>query len=411
VTPAGRSGLSHVIVLNRWKDRYADYAAYLDHARCAVSYVTGPLGRDAVPAGAAETVTLDDIEDLDALRAAVHGLAERHGRPDLLIALKEEDLTGAALLRAELGLPGMTLEEVLAFRDKVLMGERIAAAGLPIPPFAAVSGPEDVAAFAAEHGWDLVVKPRDGSASAGVVLLSGPEDLAAAAFDRRQMMVQVRNPHQILHVDGIFDGGRLLVWRASRYVNTCLEFAQGTFYGSVEEADPGLHRIIGEYTERFLAALTDRATPFHLEVFLQEDESGASCSFLECGARVGGAETPFLWREVHGYDLMEAAFRLQLGEPVRGTVDWAGEDVAGFMVVPAPEPRPGRFTEITPMVGRVPGPYAEALARIGDVLPAVHGYEHVGGRFRFRGPNAESVLEAITETFKGFTVTAEPLEE
>jgi len=402
--------MSHVIVMNRWKDRYADYAAYLDHTRCTVTYITSPLGRGAVPESAAEIVTLDDIEDLDALRAAVHGLAERHGAPDRLITLKEEDLENAAVVRAELGLPGMRLAEVLAFRDKVVMGEKIAAAGLPVPAFAAVSGPEEVTAFAAEHGWDLVVKPRDASGSAGVTLLSGPDDLPAVRFGRWDMMVQVRNPHPILHVDGIFDGEQLLVWRGSRYVNTCLDFAHGTFYGSIEEADPELHRVIGEHTERYLRALTDRATPFHLEIFLEESESGASCSFLECGARVGGAETPFLWREVHEYDLMKAAFHLQLDvEPQQG-VDWAEQDVAGFLVVPAPAPRPCRFTQITPMVGRSPGPYAESLARVGDVLPVAHGYEHVGGRFRFRGPDADGVLEAITETFKGYTVTAEPVE-
>ncbi|MFD9592340.1 biotin carboxylase [Kitasatospora sp. NBC_01246] len=402
--------MSHVIVMNRWKDTYADYAAYLDHTRCAVTYITSPLGRGAVPEGAAEVVTLDDIQDLAQLRAAVLGLAERHGTPDRLITLKEEDLENASVVRAELGLPGMRLDEVLAFRDKVVMGERIAAAGLPIPAFAAVSAAEDITAFAAEHGWDLVVKPRDGSGSAGVVVVSGPEDLDRIEFGRWKLMAQVRNPHPICHVDGVFDGERLLVWRGSRYVNTCLDFAQGTFYGSIEEADPELHRIIGEATERYMRALTDRATPFHLELFLEETGTGATCSFLETGARVGGAETPFLWREVHGYDLMKAAFHLQLGVPLEEGPDWDTQDVAGFLVVPAPAPRPCRFTHITSMVGRTPGPYAESLAKVGDVLPVAHGYEHVGGRFRFRGATAEDVLESITETFKGYTVSAETVE-
>lgn len=402
--------MSHIIVMNRWKDRYARYDDYVDHASHTVTYVTSPLGRGAVPDGAAETVTLDDIENLDDLRAAVLGLAERHGTPERLITLKEEDLENAAALRTELGLPGMRPDEARTFRDKVVMCGRIAAAGLPVPAFTAVSSREDVTAFAERHGWDLIVKPRSASGSAGVVVVSGPEDLDAVAFGRWELMVQVRNPHPICHVDGVFDGERLVVWRGSRYVNTCLEFAQGNFYGSVEEADPALHRIIGAYTERFLRALTDRPTPFHLELFLEEGESGTTCSFLETGARVGGAETPFLWREVHGYDLMEAAFHIQLGVPLTGGVDWAGEDVAGFLVVPAPAPRPCRFTEITSMAGRTPGPYAESLARVGDILPVAHGYEHVGGRFRFRGPDAPSVLDAIVTTFKGYTVTAEPVE-
>ncbi|MFJ8042651.1 acetyl-CoA carboxylase biotin carboxylase subunit family protein [Kitasatospora sp. NPDC096147] len=400
-------GLSHVIVMNRWQDRYADYAAYLDHTSCAVTYVTSPLGRGAVPAGAAEVVTLDDIEDPAQLRAAVLGLAERHGAPDLLITLKEEDLENAAALRVELGLPGMRPETAETFRDKVVMGERIAAAGLPIPAFAPLTGPADAHAFAAVHGWDLIVKPRSGSGSAGVLAVTGPEDLVLVDFDRTDLMVQARNPHPILHVDGVFDGTGLLVWRASRYVRTCLDFAHGSYYGSIEEADPELHRVIGEYAEGFLRALTDEATPFHLEVFLEEGPDGASCSFLEVGARVGGAETPFLWREVHDWDLMEAAFHLQLGQPLRDGIDWDTQEVAGFIVIPAPAERPCRFTRATPMTGRTPGPYAEWVPEAGYVLPPAHGYEHVGGRFRFRGPDAAAVQRAVDATARDYRVAAD----
>jgi hypothetical protein len=43
------------------------------------------------------------------------------------------------------------------------------------------------------------------------------------------------------------------------------------------------------------------------------------------------------------------------------------------------------------MVGRHAGPYAEALLKVGKVLPDADSYcEHVGGRFRFRGRPAAS---------------------
>ncbi|WP_035804914.1 ATP-grasp domain-containing protein [Kitasatospora mediocidica] len=405
----GRHGMTHVIVMNRWKDHYADYARYIDHTRCTVSYVTSPAGRASVPEGAAEIVTLENIEDLAQLRAAVLGLAERHGRPDRLITLKEEDLENAALLRTELGLPGQRPQEVPVFRDKVVMVGRIAAAGLPAPAFAAVSSAAEVVAFAAEHGWDLMVKPRSGSGSAGVVRVSGPQELAEVDFDRWPMMVQVRNPHPVCHVDGVFDGEKLVVWRGSRYLNSCFDFAQGTFLGSVEQGDPELHRIIGDSTEQFMRALTDQPTPFHLELFLEQSESGTTCSFLEVGGRVGGSETPFLWREVHGYDLMEAAFHIQLGVAPTGGVDWDTEDIAGWLLLPAPAERPCRITAVRSMTDRTPGPYAEALLAPGDILPVAHGYEHVGGRFRFRASSAAELTEAIMATYLDFTVSAVPV--
>jgi hypothetical protein len=225
--------------------------------------------------------------------------------------------------------------------------------------------------------------------------------------------VQAYCADPIYHVDGVFDGGDVVTYRASRYVNTCLGFRSGSVLGSVEEDDPVLHRAIGEATARFLAALSDAPTVFHLEIFVGLEGPGAQpvCTFLEVGARTGGAEIPFVWREVHGYDLMEAATRIQLGWDIP-SVRAAGPagGIGGWLLVPAPAARPCRITEATPMVGRVPGPYAESVLRPGQVLPAADAYyEHVGGRFRFRGTTSAEVENAIVTTAAHYRVGAQPV--
>ncbi|MFD0632171.1 hypothetical protein ACFQ9X_11765 [Catenulispora yoronensis] len=63
------------------------------------------------------------------------------------------------------------------------------------------------------------------------------------------------------------------------------------------------------------------------------------------------------------------------------------------------------------MVGSEPGPYAEELLAAGEILPAADAYyEHVGGRFRFRGATAAEVERAIARTVREFSVTAEALD-
>lgn len=62
------------------------------------------------------------------------------------------------------------------------------------------------------------------------------------------------------------------------------------------------------------------------------------------------------------------------------------------------------------MLGRIPGPYAEALLRPGDVLPLADAYyEHVGGRFRFRGRSSAEVEAALLATASDFRVRAQPI--
>ncbi|MFE9835673.1 acetyl-CoA carboxylase biotin carboxylase subunit family protein [Streptomyces sp. NPDC005551] len=397
----------HVVIVTRWQERYAEYGHYLDHGDHTVTYVATEVALPAIPSAAADVVTVARTDDLDEVRAAVHLLAARHGRPDRIVALKEDDLLIGAALRVEWDCPGDRPEDLLRFRDKHLMVEAVAAAGVPAPASAAVTGAADVAAFAAAHGWPVVLKPRVGSSSAGVLLVREPDELDGYDW-AEPMLVQEFLPDAIYHVDGIFDGAELMCWRASRYVNTCLGFREGTFLGSVEEDDPAVLAPVGEHARAALAALTDRPTPFHLEVFF--DARSGTCRFLEVGARVGGAEIPFIWRELHGYDLMEAAFRLQLGLPVHPVGPAPAEQVGGWLLVPAPEARPCRVTEVTPMTGREPGPYAEVLLKPGEVLPAADAYyEHVGGRFRFRAADSATVEHALTTTATAFRVSAEPL--
>jgi len=398
---------AHVVVINRWREHYAEYADYLDHATHRVTYISTSVGLGSVPGTAADVILVEATDDLAEARAALAVLVARHGRPHRIVALKEDDLLVGAQLRAEYDVPGDRPADLIRFRDKFLMCQAIEAAGQPLPPFAAVDGPAAILDLADRTGWPLVLKPRVGSSSAGVVLLTGLADVAALAPFTEPMMAQAFNPHPIHHVDGIFTGTGLSRWRVSRYVNTCLGFREGTVLGSVEEDDPGVVEAVGTAAAGFLGALTDAPTPFHLEVFVERGPGGVSCSFLEVGARVGGAEIPFIWRDLHGWDLMRVAFDLQAvstpSPPGRET-----EEVGGWLLIPAPATRPCVITEATPMVGRVPGPYAEVLLSPGEVLPDADAYyEHVGGRFRFRGRTTADVEAALTATAAEFRVHAE----
>ncbi|OLB74066.1 MAG: biotin carboxylase [Actinobacteria bacterium 13_2_20CM_2_71_6] len=402
----------HVVVIHRWRARYAEYARYLDHDRHAVTYVTTEIGASAVPPSAAEITLVAATDDLPTVADRIKQLAENHGTPTAIVALKEDDLLVAAQLRQEWGCAGLSPAQLVRFRDKLTMAEIVVGAGVPVPAFAPAPHADAVRAFGDRYGWPVIVKPRIGSSSAGVSQVDGSDGCDRLDVDSDgPLMVQAFDPRQIYHVDGYFDGTALGPYRASRYVNTCLGFRYGDVLGSVEEDNPRLVLAIGAFSTRVMAALSDGPSVFHLEVFV--DRETGDCAFLEVGARVGGAEIPFLWREIHGYDLMEAGFRLALGQlprPWPPSLGAPGGEVAGWLLVPAPAARPCRIAEATSMLGRTPGPYAEALLRPGEILPAADAYyEHVGGRFRFRGRSSADVQAAIAATARDFRVGAEPL--
>ncbi|SDH92900.1 hypothetical protein SAMN05192558_103248 [Actinokineospora alba] len=402
----------HVVVIHRWRDSHALYARYLDHAAFRVSYVTTPMGRQSVPADVADIVEVAATDDLPAVFQAVTELVERHGPPARVVALNEGDLDTAAVVRGLFGCPGQTRAELAPFRDKLAMTTRVADAGLRAPAFADAPDAEVVAAFAAEHGWPLIVKPRLGTASRGVLRLDGPADLAAVdATEPRLVQTYCGDP--IYHVDGLWDGTELGPWRASRYLNTCVDFTTGAMLGSVEEDDPVLLAAIGEFAAGVGAALGgSQPWVFHLEVFVGAELDGTPrVTFLEAGNRVGGAEIPFLWREVHGVDLMAAAMAIQLGEvpslpslPPREQ----GARVGGWLLVPTPVAAPCRVVAAKSRPDIEGAPYARIVPPVGYRIPKVGGYEHVGARFRFRGERTAEVAEAILATAAGFRLECVP---
>lgn len=88
-----RTDPEHVVVLHRWRDRHARYAAYLDHRTQRVTYVTTDLGRSSVPEGAAAVRTVRATDDPVETRAAVAELIGRFGPASRLVALNEETST------------------------------------------------------------------------------------------------------------------------------------------------------------------------------------------------------------------------------------------------------------------------------------------------------------------------------
>ncbi|MFE5768558.1 ATP-grasp domain-containing protein [Streptomyces sp. NPDC056485] len=94
----------------------------------------------------------------------------------------------AALLAERTGLPGNDPRLARAARNKILMGEAFAAAGIPAPRWALAHDVPGAHRAAREHGlgWPLVVKPAEQGGSWGVSVVDGPEGLADAVGAARR---------------------------------------------------------------------------------------------------------------------------------------------------------------------------------------------------------------------------------
>jgi biotin carboxylase len=96
---------------------------------------------------------------------------------DRVLANWEPLVILAARLRERWGMPGMSVDAVTGFRDKQLMKERVAAAGLRVPRSRRVRTESETRAAAEEFGYPLIVKPIAGAGSADTYKAESAKEL------------------------------------------------------------------------------------------------------------------------------------------------------------------------------------------------------------------------------------------
>ena len=104
---------------------------------------------------------LDDTDVVERVAAWLRGR-----QVDRVLANWEVLVLTAARLRERFGVPGMTVDAVNGFRDKQLMKERVAAAGLRVPRAVRARTVAETRAAAEQIGYPLIVKPIAGAGSA-----------------------------------------------------------------------------------------------------------------------------------------------------------------------------------------------------------------------------------------------------
>ena len=124
----------------------------------------------------ADYLQVPSIMDEDDVLARVH--AWLRGRTvDRVLANWEPLVITAARLRERFGLPGMSVDTVRGFRDKQLMKERVAAAGLRVPHSQRVRTVKDAWAAVERMGYPAILKPISGAGSADTYKLESAADL------------------------------------------------------------------------------------------------------------------------------------------------------------------------------------------------------------------------------------------
>jgi len=308
-----------------------------------------------------------DVYGHDETAAAAERFSRKIRKIDGVLCVAADAPMTVATVAERLKIPGLSRESARMASDKFAMKMRFRETGVPVPWFAAVGTPQELARIAVERGTELVVKPADSRGSRGVQRIARVKDLNAAFA-----LAQSHSPTYRVMVEQYLSGPQ---------VSTESVVVNGRCF------TPGLSDRNYEYLERFAPFFIENGgdLPSSLAPDIQEKirqlvgKAAAALGIvngtvkgdivvhdgepyvIEMAARLSGGF--FCTREIplsSGVDFVGAAIRVALGEVP------TPEELEPSQSIPVVQryafPRPGRIVSIRG------AEEARALAGIADVI-------------------------------------------
>lgn len=212
---------------------------------------------------------------------------------DRVLANWEPLVILAARLRERWGLPGMSVNTVRGFRDKKLMKDRVAAAGLRVPRSERARNAAEARAAAERVGYPLVVKPIAGAGSADTYRVDsdkGLDDALARMQGVTEMSVEEYIEGEEFTFDTVCIGGKPAYENIAAYLPKPLEARSQEWISPViitvrDMYQPRLAPGV-ELARAVLGALGMGDGFTHMEWFLTPKGEAV---FGEIGCRPGGA--------------------------------------------------------------------------------------------------------------------------
>ncbi|TDU03369.1 biotin carboxylase [Streptomyces sp. 846.5] len=322
-----------------------------------------------------------------------------------VLSLTEQGLLPAARIAAELGILGLRPEVVARTRDKFAMRAWLRDRGFSKVPCAVVRNGADIEAFAAEHGYPVVVKPRHGQGSEQVrcVRGAGQAVLPAAIDDDYLAEPFLEGPE--FSVEAVSCAGEhhvvAITGKLTNEGDPDHPFVEvGHVVPAALPADAAA--AVTEYVRGFLDAMGITDGPSHTELRL----TPAGPEVIETHTRVGGDNIPTLVRQATGQDLLDLVVQWALDRTRPAPAQAAA--ASGAAAIRYFTPPPGRVDRVLGVQRwqGLPGVVKLHLPlRPGDRVPAVRDSASRVGYVLTTAATAEQAVALCARVVSGIRIS------
>ncbi|MBW8172998.1 ATP-grasp domain-containing protein [Ornithinimicrobium sp. Arc0846-15] len=250
------------------------------------------------------------VTNVDEMTAKVRGL-QSWLWIDRLEATIESHTMPAALVREATGIPGVSVHTTYLCRDKPSMKAALRDAGVPTAASIAASSLQEIKDFAAQVGYPLILKPRDGAGAAATSRADNDAELEQALGQFGAGVTSIAVEEFVEGHEGFYDtisiNGEPVLDFASHYFPGVLEAMRTRWispqYITTNRIEGGgLYDQLREMGRRVNAALGIDTAATHMEWF----DGPKGLKFSEIGARPPGVGCWDLYSAANDIDVYRA---------------------------------------------------------------------------------------------------------
>ncbi|TWP38241.1 ATP-grasp domain-containing protein [Leekyejoonella antrihumi] len=235
-----------------------------------------------------EVGSVTDVEQLETAVEHFQGMAWIDGMESTI----ESHMMPVALAREATSIPGTSVHTTWLCRDKPTMKQVLREAGVPTAASRAAHNADDVRDFVDEHGYPIILKPRDGAGAAGTVRVTSYAQLQRA-LQTFEGVESIAVEEFVEGHEGFYDtvsvGGRIALDFSCHYYPNVLEGMRHRWispqYISTNQVDTvPFYGELRELGERVNDVLGIETSATHMEYFI----GPKGLRFSEIGARPPG---------------------------------------------------------------------------------------------------------------------------
>ncbi|MGL6237010.1 MAG: ATP-grasp domain-containing protein [Segniliparus sp.] len=357
---------------------------------------------------------LANIADGEGIVAAAREHESRTGaKPFAVVPTNDFTVTSAAQVAAEFGLPHNSLETVERCRDKALMKEAFARAGVPTPQHRGFTSYDELKQAVADLRFPVVIKPRQMAGSLGVIKVDDPERLeevyreSAAAVeslggmanspeDLFQVEEYIDYPYEVsvevAHIPGV---GRQVLAVTDKLTGAEPYFVE---VGHIVPSRHSANEALADIALRACEALGIEYGVAHFEAKVSEE---GDVRVIEVAARTGGDAIMDLVEDVYGINPYQVHVQSYLPGEQQSPARREPEVVAGIGFLKA---QPGVVAQVRPadLLKSPEVKFFSITARKGDLVKPLTSWRDREGFVRYRWPidgaGADAPAERLLST-------------